>query len=117
MYSNPMAAKTGMPVSQIESAFARAAKLAGTNLSKRGEIMKFNLTIEPCIPVLDAKGKPDLLSLRDTLTQAHELNELSHGSPVVTAGLLRLLVAVLTDIYEPRGIQDWQAIWTRGAFD
>jgi CRISPR system Cascade subunit CasA len=30
---------------------------------------------------------------------------------------VRLLVALLKDIYEPQGLRDWQAIWARGSFD
>jgi CRISPR system Cascade subunit CasA len=80
-------------------------------------MIEFDLTTQPCVPVLDAAGKPQMRSLRDTLVQAQELNEIQHGSPVVTAALVRLLVALLTDIHPLKFASQWAPVWKRGAFD
>ncbi|MCW3051469.1 MAG: putative CRISPR-associated protein [Chthonomonadales bacterium] len=77
----------------------------------------FDLARQPCVPVLDMEGKPQTLSLRDTLVRAHELKEIQHDSPVVSAALVRLCVALLTDIYPLDRPSQWPPIWTGKAFD
>ncbi len=79
--------------------------------------MQFNLITQPCIPVLDLQGKPQLLSLRDTLLGAHNVSEIHHDSPVITASLVRFCVALLTDIYRLNDQGEWRKIWSAGAFD
>ena len=57
---------------------------------------EFNLVDQPWIPCLQRdSGKPQELSLRDTLTRAHEIRELPDDSPLVTVSLHRLLLAIL----------------------
>lgn len=77
----------------------------------------FDLITEPCIPVLDAAGRPLTLGIREMLLQAHELRELNHASPVVAASLVRFLVALLTDIHPLPNPSSWGAIWKRRSFD
>src|SRR5579859_4276651 len=77
----------------------------------------FNLAEQPCVPVLDAMGKPHTLSLRDVFVRAHELKEIHHCSPVVAAGLVRLCVAILTDVHPIKYPSQWAPLWLRGAFD
>lgn len=77
----------------------------------------YNLIKMPCIPVLDADGLPESLNLRDTVVNAHLLREIHHDSPIVTAALVRLFIALLTDVYPLRHASQWSAIWTNGAFD
>ena len=79
--------------------------------------MEFNLITQPCIPVLDLQGKPQLLSLRETLLKAHTLSEIHHDSPVITASLVRFCVALLTDIYRLKDQEAWRQIWNAGEFD
>lgn len=57
---------------------------------------EFNLVDQSWIPcLLRDGGKPQELSLRDTLIGAHEIRELCDDSPLVTVSLHRLLLAVL----------------------
>ncbi|HLJ56863.1 MAG TPA: type I-E CRISPR-associated protein Cse1/CasA [Chthonomonadaceae bacterium] len=77
----------------------------------------FNLAERPCVPVLDAAGSPTMVSLRDAVADAHLFREVHHRSPVVTAALVRLLVALVTDIHPIRRTSDWPAVWHPGAFD
>ncbi len=76
----------------------------------------YNLVEMPCIPVLDLKGHPKSLSLRETFLHAHELAEISHSSPIVTASLVRLCVALLTDVYSFRSQSKWVPLWNLGHF-
>jgi CRISPR system Cascade subunit CasA len=77
----------------------------------------FDLARQPCVPILDAGGNLVTLNLRDTLVRAHELKEVQHDSPVVTAALVRLFIALLTDIYPLKYPSQWPPFWTRKAFD
>lgn len=77
----------------------------------------FHLSKLPCVPVLDSRGRSLSLSLRDTLVNAHTVKEIQHDSPVVAAALIRLLVAILTDIHQIRRPSQWPEVWRRLAFD
>jgi CRISPR system Cascade subunit CasA len=78
---------------------------------------KFNLVDKPWIPCVDTDGRPVELGLRDALLQAHQLRELSGESPLVTAALYRLLLALLHRIFGPDGYDAWYGLWESGHFD
>jgi CRISPR system Cascade subunit CasA len=78
----------------------------------------FDLLECPWIPCTLRDGTPVELGLRDTLIRAHELGELHGESPLVTASLHRLLLAVLHRILNgPRDWMAWDGIWNRGRWD
>jgi len=77
----------------------------------------FNLAYEPWIPCIQADGQAIDLSLRDALVEAHELQELAGDSPLVTAALYRLLLAVLHRIFGPPGSDAWESLWQAGSWD
>lgn len=77
----------------------------------------FNLLDEPWIPCLAADGKPQELSLVETLARAPRLREIVDASPLVTAALHRLLVAILHRCFGPKTDVEWQQLWQRGSFD
>jgi CRISPR system Cascade subunit CasA len=77
----------------------------------------FNLLDEAWIPCVQAEGHPAELGLRDTLTQAHALRELVGESPLVTAALYRLLLAVVHRVFGPAGYDAWYEVWEAGHFD
>jgi len=77
----------------------------------------FNLVDEPWIPCMDRRGSVNDLSLLDTLTRAHELVELAGESPLVTAALYRLLLAVLHRVFGPDSPGAWAALWEQGRWD
>jgi CRISPR system Cascade subunit CasA len=79
---------------------------------------EFNLVDQPWIPcLLRDGGKPQELSLRDTLTDAHKIRELSDDSPLVTVSLHRLLLAILHRNFGPATFREWKALWQRGQWD
>jgi len=79
---------------------------------------EFNLVDQPWIPCLQRdSGKPQELSLRDTLTRAHEIRELSDDSPLVTVSLHRLLLAILHRNFGPASFREWKELWQRGEWD
>jgi CRISPR system Cascade subunit CasA len=78
----------------------------------------FNLLDEPWVPVLRPDGTPTELSLADALLRAHEMREVADESPLVTASLHRLLLAVLHATFRgPAAPAAWAAIWSAGWFE
>lgn len=77
----------------------------------------FNLVDQPWVPCVAPNGRVDELSLHDALARAHEYRELGGESPLVTASLYRLLLAILHRIYGPEGRDAWRALWERGQWN
>jgi CRISPR system Cascade subunit CasA len=80
--------------------------------------LSFNLTDAPWIPCIDAARRAAELSLRETLTRAHELREIGGESPLATAAIYRLLLAVLHRVHDgPASYAAWAALWEAGRFE
>jgi len=77
----------------------------------------FDLLQAPWIPCMQADGVPVKMGLRDTLAQAHNLRELHGESPLVTAALYRLLLAVLHRVFGPAGYAEWAGLWQARRWD
>ncbi|GIW10802.1 MAG: CRISPR-associated protein CasA/Cse1 [Dehalococcoidia bacterium] len=80
--------------------------------------LSFNLLEEPWIPCV-VRGEPRAVeySLRDVLVRAEEILELADQSPLVTAALYRLLLAVLHRVFGPPTVDAWVSIWEARQFD
>lgn len=79
---------------------------------------EFNLIDEPWIPCIDAHGQRVEYGIRDTLLKAHELREICDDSPLVTAALHRLLLAILYRAHSgPQDFAAWKSLYMSGAFD
>ncbi len=76
----------------------------------------YDLLTEPWIPVLRMDGTADALGLRDVLHQAHELRGLTGETPLVTASLYRLLLAVLYRALGMPTSDTWEDLWEEGRF-
>ncbi len=74
----------------------------------------FNLVDLPWIPCIRHDGSAVELSLREVLVQAHQLRELGGESPLVTAALYRLLLAVLHRVFGPKNPDAWASLWNHG---
>ncbi len=77
----------------------------------------YNLLEEPWILCIDRHGEPvGDLGLREVLARASNLAELTDPSPLVTASLYRLMVAVLHSALDgPKNTDAWAALWNAGA--
>jgi CRISPR system Cascade subunit CasA len=75
--------------------------------------ISFNLIDQRWIPCLRDDGTRDDLSLHDALTQAHQLREIRGDTPLETAALHRLLLAVLHRVFGPKDRAAWFALWKR----
>lgn len=76
--------------------------------------MPFDLTTEPWIPVFTIDGHREDLSLKATLTRAHEIAALASDTPTVNFALLRLLLAIvhratLGPVDEDQWLDLWEA--------
>ena len=78
----------------------------------------FNLIDQPWIPCVRADGQVSELSLYETLSQAHELRGLQGDSPLETAALYRLLLAILhSALRGPASRAEWATLWQAGQWD
>lgn len=76
----------------------------------------FNLVTQPWIPVR-WRGQTTEFGLEEALLKAAEIEEISDDSPVVTAGLQRLLLAILhRALGGPDSRVTWAQWWRQGAF-
>jgi CRISPR system Cascade subunit CasA len=75
----------------------------------------FDLLDQPWLPCIDAEGRTVEVGIREALLRAHELADLRDPSPLTTAALLRLLLAVLhAALQGPRTTPERIAIWQEG---
>jgi len=77
-------------------------------------IFQYDLVSEPWIPCLDLQGRRVYRGLLDALLGAHILREVDGETPLVTAALYRLLLAVLHRVYGPPDLATWASLWREG---
>jgi len=78
----------------------------------------FNLIDRPWIPCARKDGRAEELSLRETLARAHELRAVQGDSPLETASLYRLLLAVIHSVLRgPKTKREWTRLWQADQFD
>jgi CRISPR system Cascade subunit CasA len=77
----------------------------------------FDLVRSAWLPCIWTDDRPVDLGLRDVLVQAHELRELGGDSPLVTAALHRLLLAVLHRVFGPADAGEWAGLWEAGRWE
>jgi len=76
----------------------------------------YNLWAEPWIGVVRPDGRVEQLGIGACLEQAHLLAGLYDPSPLVVAGIHRLLAAILQFMYAPAGLDDVRTCLKRGCF-
>ena len=91
--------------------------LAGPSGFATGETFSFDVRWEKWIPVVDAHGKNEELSLRDALCRAHEWAEVRDSLLTVEFGIYRLLIAFVLDIWQPKNLSQLSALLRAGRFD
>jgi len=78
----------------------------------------FNLIDRPWIPCARKDGRAEELNLRETLARAHELRAVQGDSPLETASLYRLLLAVIHSVLRgPKTKREWTRLWQADQFD
>ncbi|HEX6937945.1 MAG TPA: type I-E CRISPR-associated protein Cse1/CasA [Longimicrobiales bacterium] len=76
----------------------------------------YNLITQPWIRVRSQDGALRPLGLRDALVRAHELAAVEHPIPIVEAGVWRLLVALVLDIFPADRLRHLVALLEQGRF-
>jgi len=79
--------------------------------------LHFDLVDESWLPCVRDDGTPVELGLYDTLAQAHTLRELHGETPLGTAALHRLLLAILHRNFGPQSRKAWSQLWRQGRWD
>lgn len=79
--------------------------------------MHFNVLDKPWVPVIRLDGTRDMLSIRDVLSQAPELREISDGSPVEEYSIYRFFCVFLMDALRPEKLWDIKNLLRLGKFD
>lgn len=77
----------------------------------------FNLIDREWIPCLFLNGETKDLSLWETMTAAPHIREIYSTSPLVTASIHRLLMAILWRVLRLEVLADWKEIWKPGEFN
>lgn len=82
------------------------------------ERLRFNLLDQPWIPVTElVTGMPREVGLREVILDAHRFREIVDGSPLTTAALYRLVIAVLHAALDgPESVDAWGDVWDQGHF-
>lgn len=78
---------------------------------------QYNLIEESWIPCLMSNERIRNLGLLETLKEAHEIQSLGVESPLVEAGIYRLLLAILHSTLGPESAAHWNDIWEEGRFN
>lgn len=78
----------------------------------------FDLLDQPWLPCTDTDGRPCLLGIRQVLLRADRLEAIRDPSPLTTAALHRVLLAVLHRAFEgPRNDKQWARIREMRSWD
>ena len=75
---------------------------------------KFNLIEEPWIPHINREGHLEECGIIKIFENSHQIREISDASPLVTASLYRLLLAILHRNFGPANVSDWERLWKMG---
>jgi CRISPR system Cascade subunit CasA len=78
---------------------------------------RYDLISEPWLPCVMPNGRVVELGLRDALVDADKYRELGGESPLVTAALYRLLLAMLHRVFGPADRDSWRGLWAQGRWD
>jgi CRISPR type I-E-associated protein CasA/Cse1 len=83
---------------------------------------EFNLLDENWIECIDSAGKPTEMSIRNIITQAHRIRNLSNPIPLVNASVFFLLETILIRALSVAGValddyDEWFKGYKAGAFD
>ncbi len=81
------------------------------------KVATFNLIEEPWIPCTMLDGGRQTLGIQETLGEADRIGEIRGESPLVTAALHRLLIAILHRNLDIADTGSWGSLWERGGFD
>lgn len=77
----------------------------------------FNLIDEKWIPCIASERKFIDVSLRDLFAEAYKIREISCETPIQSAAILPLALAILHRNFGPASAREWGKLWKAGKFD
>lgn len=77
----------------------------------------FNLIDQQWIPCITQDGKLIEVGLYDLLAESHQLRQVYCETPLMTASIFPVALAILYRVFRVNGIDDWEKLWLKGAFD
>lgn len=77
----------------------------------------FNLIDQPWILAVSKNGRVEEIGLRQTFERAHELLDIQGETPLETAALYRLLLAILHRVFGPATLGEWRTLQQAGKLD
>lgn len=78
--------------------------------------ISYNLIDQPFLPVVDLNGRPLLVSIRQALLEAQNLQRISATYPHTNAAIYRILLSILHRVFGPPDLHAWQELWEQKAF-
>jgi len=78
--------------------------------------VSYNLLEEPWLPCIDDENRLVNLSITEVVSQAHHVQEIRSGLPLITGGLFLFLIAYVMNIFKPESDQEWENLWRKGKF-
>ncbi|WP_158308896.1 type I-E CRISPR-associated protein Cse1/CasA [Methanocella arvoryzae] len=72
---------------------------------------------EPWITSIDLSGNPVQEGILATLKNAHKIDSIFDPAPPVEFGIYRLLIAFITDVFQPQGLEDLADLLDRKRLD
>lgn len=79
--------------------------------------LSYNLVDEPWIPCITSRGDFAEVSLRGLFAWAPELREIACETPIQSAAIMPLALAILHRVFGPADEDEWEALWQAGAFN
>ncbi|NVM54841.1 MAG: type I-E CRISPR-associated protein Cse1/CasA [Candidatus Helarchaeota archaeon] len=79
--------------------------------------IKFNILDDPWIPCVMKSKEFELMGIKDTLSNATEIEEISSNNPLVVVSIHRLLLAVLHRNFGPKSKGQWKNLYNAGKWD
>lgn len=79
--------------------------------------MAYSVLYDPCIPVQMLDGSVQMLGMRDTFLQAHNIRDIQGETPLERYAVMRLLIAFTMDLMHPEDSYERQSILESGRFD
>ncbi len=80
------------------------------------DTISYDLLHQPWLPCERPNGSRVLVGIEEALIQAHTFSALHDESPLVTATLHRLLLAILQRVFLPETMAEWVTLWDVAAF-
>jgi len=81
-------------------------------------VSSYNLLIEKWIPCRTLKGKIQIFSIKDVISNAHEIQDFSDSNPLVNGSLYRIFIAIMYRALKgPTNQDEWLELWNDGRFE